>query len=221
MLASSILSNYILTLPTVFIEFVLARRMFHMQDWGNLWGVFLLVTLGIVTFAALGLIIASVTNTHAGDPGHQPAPLVGFPVPFRRHAPPAHAAGLDPALRAVPAGHLSGDRPRTRDWSPAWASCRSAPELIALAVSAAIAFVVSQQLFRWEPEAKVAPQRQALGRRRHHSLPAARHLGIRARRPAQRRPHRFPIHRAPLAHQHRTPAVTVAFDLRGAVAHLS
>ena len=34
-----------------------------MQGWGNLWGVFLLVTLGIVTFAALGLIIASVTNT--------------------------------------------------------------------------------------------------------------------------------------------------------------
>src|SRR6202050_2118756 len=53
MLASSILSNYILTLPTVVIEFVLARKMFHMQGWGNLWGVFLLVTMGSVTFASL------------------------------------------------------------------------------------------------------------------------------------------------------------------------
>src|SRR5437899_10318034 len=63
MLASSILSNYILTLPTVAIEFALARRIFHMQGWGNLGGVFFLITLGIVTFAALGLIIASVTNS--------------------------------------------------------------------------------------------------------------------------------------------------------------
>ena len=63
LLASSILSNYILTLPTVAIEFELARRIFHMQGWGNLGGIFLLVTLGIVTFAALGLIIASVTNS--------------------------------------------------------------------------------------------------------------------------------------------------------------
>src|SRR5437879_8552070 len=63
MLASSILSNYILTLPTVVIEFALARKLFHMTEWGNLGGVFLLVSFGIVTFAALGLIIASVTNS--------------------------------------------------------------------------------------------------------------------------------------------------------------
>ena len=63
MLASSILSNYILTLPTVAIEFLLARHVFHMSQWGNIGGIFLLVTLGIVTFAALGLIIASVTNS--------------------------------------------------------------------------------------------------------------------------------------------------------------
>src|SRR5579872_1435089 len=63
LLASSILSNYILTLPTVAIEFEVARRIFHMREWGNLAGVFFLITLGIVTFAALGLIIASVTNS--------------------------------------------------------------------------------------------------------------------------------------------------------------
>src|SRR5436309_5632389 len=51
MLASSILSNYILTLPTVAIEFALARRIFHMSQWGNVGGVFLLITLGIITFA--------------------------------------------------------------------------------------------------------------------------------------------------------------------------
>src|SRR5580700_7708915 len=40
MLASSIISNYILTLPTVAIEFGVARWLFHMRGWGNLGGAF-------------------------------------------------------------------------------------------------------------------------------------------------------------------------------------
>src|ERR1700723_2461286 len=44
MLASSIISNYILTLPTIAIEFVVARFVFHMIGWGNLAGVFVLVS---------------------------------------------------------------------------------------------------------------------------------------------------------------------------------
>src|SRR5437879_7404317 len=63
MLASSIISNYFLTIPTVVIEFYLSRQVFHMSSMGNLLGVFVLITLGIATFATLGLVIASVTNT--------------------------------------------------------------------------------------------------------------------------------------------------------------
>src|ERR1700688_2600584 len=63
MLASSLLSNYFLTLPTIVIEFFLARWIFHMSGLGNLAGVFVLVTAGTVSFASLGLIVASVTNT--------------------------------------------------------------------------------------------------------------------------------------------------------------
>ncbi len=63
MLASSILSNYLLTLPTVVLQFLLARWVFHLPTWGNLTSVLVMVTLGTVTFAALGLIVASVTNT--------------------------------------------------------------------------------------------------------------------------------------------------------------
>src|SRR6202521_1639193 len=63
MLASSLLSNYFLTLPTVVIEFFLSRWVFHMSGLGNLISVFVLVTLGTVSFASLGLIVASVTNT--------------------------------------------------------------------------------------------------------------------------------------------------------------
>src|ERR1700689_1979184 len=63
MLASSILSNYFLTLPIVVIEIVLCRYAFHLQSWGNLWAILLLITLGSAAFAAFGLIVASVTNT--------------------------------------------------------------------------------------------------------------------------------------------------------------
>src|SRR5579862_2556 len=63
MLASSLLSNYFLTLPTIVIEFFLSRWVFHMSGLGNLTSIFVLVTLGTVSFASLGLIVASVTNT--------------------------------------------------------------------------------------------------------------------------------------------------------------
>ena len=63
MLASSILSNYFMALPVVVFEIVLCRLVFHMQSWGNLWAIFLLVTVGSATFSSLGLIVASVTNT--------------------------------------------------------------------------------------------------------------------------------------------------------------
>ena len=54
MLASSLLSNYFLTLPTIAIEFFLSRWVFHMMGLGNLISVFVLVTLGTVSFASLG-----------------------------------------------------------------------------------------------------------------------------------------------------------------------
>src|ERR1700724_2172435 len=63
MLASSLVSNYFLTLPTIAIEFFLSRSVFHMAGLGNVLSIFVLVTIGTVTFASLGLIVASVTNT--------------------------------------------------------------------------------------------------------------------------------------------------------------
>jgi len=160
MLASSILSNYILTLPTVVIEFALARKLFHMSDWGNLGGVFLLVSLGIITFAALGLIIASVTNsTQETQVINQilwsaflflsgaTIPLPILPIWIQHFALFLPATYLVTGLERVMVARVG--------------TIQVAAELIALAVSAAVAFFLSQQLFRWEPEAKVAPRAKA------------------------------------------------------------
>jgi len=154
MLASSIASNYLLTLPTVFIEFFVARRLFHMRDWGNLWGVFVLVTLGIITFASIGLIIASVTNTAQETQvinqllwlaflffSGATIPLPVLPVWIQQFALFMPATYLVVGLERVLIGHVGAFAIRA--------------ELLSLAVCACIAFLVSQQLFRWEPESKV------------------------------------------------------------------
>jgi ABC-2 type transport system permease protein len=161
MLASSILSNYFLTLPTVVIEFALARRIFHMSQWGNLGGVFFMVTLGIITFAALGLIIASVTNsTQETQVINQilwsaflflsgaTLPLPMLPVWMQRFALFLPATYLVTGLERVMVARVS--------------ITQIGSEIVALAVSAAIAFFLSQQLFRWEPEAKVGPRAKVL-----------------------------------------------------------
>ena len=164
LLLSSILSNYILTLPTVAIEFELARGIFHMQGWGNLGGIFLLVTLGIVTFAALGLIIASVTNsTQETQVINQilwsaflflsgaTLPLPMLPVWLQRFALFLPATYLVTGFERVMVARVG--------------ISQIGPEIIALSVSAAMAFFLSQQLFRWEPEEKVGPRAKLWPRR--------------------------------------------------------
>jgi ABC-2 type transport system permease protein len=154
MLASSILSNYFMTLPTVFIEFFVARWLFHMHGWGNLLGVAALVTLGTVTFASLGLIVASVTNTMQETQMINQILwsaflfLSGATLPL----PMLPAWILRSASSFLPATYLVLGLERVMAGQGA---ASAAAEMVSLAVCAAIAFGVSQQLFRWEPEARV------------------------------------------------------------------
>ncbi len=154
MLASSILSNYLMTLPTVILEFIIAREIFDLRSWGNIIGIILLVTLGTVTFAALGLIIASVTNTMQetqiinqilwwGFLGLSGAtlPLPMLPGWLQTLAAFQPATYLVTGLERVMVAHVS--------------VLAIAPELLSLALCAGVAFAISQQLFRWEPGARV------------------------------------------------------------------
>jgi ABC-2 type transport system permease protein len=157
MLASTLLSNYFLTLPTIAIEFYLSRSVYHMTSLGNVPSIFVLVTIGTVTFASLGLIVASVTNTM------QETQIInqiiwfvflfisGATIPF---------AMLPKMIQRVavflPATYLvSGLQRAMMDRS-------NLPELGSYLASligcALIAFVVSAQLFRWEPETKAPRQ---------------------------------------------------------------
>jgi ABC-2 type transport system permease protein len=160
MLGSSLISNYFLTLPTIAIEFYISRSLFHLAGLGNVLSVFVLMSIGTVTFASLGLIVASVTNTM------QETQIINqiiwfvflfisgatIPLPFL-------PASVQRVALFLPATYLvSGlqramiDRTNLSDLGFYVAS---------LTGCALIAFIVSAQLFRWEPESKV-PRRAKL-----------------------------------------------------------
>lgn len=159
MLGSSIVSNYFLVLPTVLIEFLICRYVFHMRTWGNLWQVFFLVSIGAAAFSSLGLIVASVTNDMQETTVINNIAWSAFlfisgatiPVPFMPgwvqkltlFLPATYLTmGLEKAM-----GRTAGPREITED-------------LIALVFGLAISFIISQQLFRWEPEEKIRGKRK-------------------------------------------------------------
>jgi ABC-2 type transport system permease protein len=157
MLASSLISNYLLTLPTIAIEFYISRSVFHMAGLGNVLSVFILVTIGTVTFASLGLIVASVTNTM------QETQIInqiiwfvflfisGATIPF-----PMLPAMVQKVAVFLPATYLVSGLQRAMIDHTTLTSLGS--YLASLLGCALIAFIVSAQLFRWEPESKVPRQ---------------------------------------------------------------
>ncbi len=157
MLGSSIASNFFLILPTVLLEFLIARWVFGMDTWGNLGGVLLLVTLGTATFSALGLIVASVSNTL------QEAQVInnviwmaflllsGATIPLPEMPPWAQGVAM-----FLPATYLVTGLQQVLIEGAVVATVMA--DLVALVVTFASAFLLSQQLFRWEPEQKVPRQ---------------------------------------------------------------
>jgi ABC-2 type transport system permease protein len=157
MLASSIVSNYLMTMPTVLIEILVCRFAFHMISWGNLWAVFLLVTFGSAAFSSFGLIVASVTNTMQETQvinqliwtaflflSGATIPLAIFPAWIQRLSLFLPATYLATGLEAATTNLATAGEILT--------------DVVALTVGVLVAFEISRQLFRWEPEAKVSPR---------------------------------------------------------------
>lgn len=153
MLFSSIIANYVLTLPTILLEFVLARLIFHMTVFGNVWGVFVLVTLGVISFASLGLIIASVMNTMQETQVINQ--LIWFAFIFLSGATfplVMLSKYVQDAALFLPATYLVDATQRAMNQSVSLTSL--VPHLISLIVTAVIAFSLSVKLFRWDSSEK-------------------------------------------------------------------
>ena len=154
MLVSSILANYALTLPTVIVELLLTRFFYHVHDLGNLLAIFLLVSIGTVSFGSLGLVIASVTNTMQETQVLNQLlwlPLIflsGATIPFKALSNTVqHIALFLPATYLVHGlrnAIFMGDGPE-----------RVLLALGSLGIWFVLTLFLSSQLFRWEPEAKI------------------------------------------------------------------
>jgi ABC-2 type transport system permease protein len=154
LLASSILANYVLVLPAVLAEILICRSAFHMNTWGNIPAIFVLVSVGAATFSAFGLIVASVTNSMQETQvinnliwsaflflSGATVPLAVFPHWIQRVALFSPATYLATGLQAATTSLVSGRELVT--------------DSISLIVALVLAFKVSRQIFRWEPEAKI------------------------------------------------------------------
>jgi ABC-2 type transport system permease protein len=154
MIASSVIANYFLILPTVILELVLARSIYHVSGFGNWLSLFVLVLLGITSFGALGLIVASVTNTM------QETQIInqllwfaflflsGATVPLTVLPKVVQRIGL-----FLPATYLVSGLQRGMVYGQGLLSLWV--EIISLLAWGALAFVIASLLFRWEPEAKL------------------------------------------------------------------
>jgi ABC-type multidrug transport system permease subunit len=154
MLASSVLANFVLTLPTVTVVLLFARFIFHVQDMGNLFAAFLFVCAGTVSFGSLGLVVASVTNTMQETQVLNQ--LLWLPLIFLSGA--TFPMGYLPKVVQgfsvfLPATYLVTGLQQATLFS------KSVGQLLvyflALAFWSALSFFVAAQLFRWEPETKI------------------------------------------------------------------
>jgi ABC-2 type transport system permease protein len=153
MLISSIIANYVLTFPTILLELLLARLVFHVTVFGNLFGVFVLCTLGVISFASLGLVIASVMNTMQETQIINQ--LIWFAFLFLSGATLPLAIlpkYVQDAALFLPATYLVDATQRTMNQAVSLTSLM--PHLISLIATAVIAFSLSVKLFRWDSSEK-------------------------------------------------------------------
>ncbi len=154
MLASSLLANYVLTLPTISIEVFLARFIFHVPSLGNLLSLAVLVTVGTVSFGSLGLVVASVTNTMQETQVLNQIiwlPLIflsgaTFPLAYLPNS-VQHFGLFLPATYLVTALQSA--------LYQSFSVSQLMIQILALATWAVLTFFVAAQLFRWEPEARI------------------------------------------------------------------
>jgi ABC-type multidrug transport system permease subunit len=160
LLASSVLANYALTLPTVFAELLFAKLIFNVPTIGNPFSLLLLISIGVVSFGSLGLVVASITNTMQETQVLNQ--LLWLPLIFLSGAtfPLAYLPQFVQRFGLfLPATYLVNGLQQTVVYSASPTS--RYVELISLSCWALLTFFMSSMLFRWEPESKI-PRRSKL-----------------------------------------------------------
>ncbi|MGE5326221.1 MAG: CIA30 family protein, partial [Deltaproteobacteria bacterium] len=157
LVASNLLANYLLQLPTIALLVVTARFVFHMPlafGWGTL---FLLVTIGTFGFAGFGLTIASLANTMQEAQIYNNLVWVtllflsGATIPL-----PILPTWIQHVAIFLPATYLVTSFQAVM--IQAEPLSKHLPEMIALVLSGFFGLLFAWKLFRWEKEEKIPNQ---------------------------------------------------------------
>jgi ABC-2 type transport system permease protein len=153
--ASNLLANYLLQLPTLALLVICARVFFDMPLKVGLLEFLTLATVGVFAFAGFGLIIASVANTMQEAQIYNnlawitllflsgtTIPLPMLPKWIQTVAAFLPATYLVSAFQAV----MIQSQPLYQHW----------PEMLALVVSGAFGLLFAWKLFRWEKEERIS-----------------------------------------------------------------
>ena len=153
MLASSIISNYFMAIPVVIFEIFVCRLAFHVRQWGNVWAIILLITIGSAAFSALGLIVASVTNTMQETQMINNLIWMGLIFLSGATIPIAiFPSWLQRVALFIPAQYLATGLESATTSMATYSEVLE--DFAALVMGLFVAFEISRRLFRWEPEAK-------------------------------------------------------------------
>jgi ABC-2 type transport system permease protein len=154
MLISGVLSNFLLVIPTIVVQILCAGWIFHMPGDVSFAAAGLLSAAGIFTFSALGLIVASVTNTMQETQVVNNALwlmflfLSGATIPL-----PIYPPFIQEFALFLPSTYLVTELQRAlgRNYEGGLGLVEA---MGSLAASFLLAFVISSRLFRWEPDQK-------------------------------------------------------------------
>lgn len=152
--ASRLLSMYLLFIPVVALQYALAVWLYHMPMAGSLFGLWLVFTLGYLSMGGIGLVVAGVVNTmQEAQVLNQILFFVllflsGTTIPLSElsHVLVKLSLFLPPTLMIVAAEGIM-----THGQSTA----QHLPELIGLALITVSSLWLATSLFRWEKDEKV------------------------------------------------------------------
>ena len=161
MVASNLLANYLLGLPTVALLVVCAMAFFHMPLQISLLALLVLVTAGTFAFAGFGLTIASIANTMQEAQVYNnvvwfallflsgvTVPLPMLPHWIQRFAAFLPATYLVTSFQAI---MVRGD-----------SLFAHGAEMLVLLVSGTFGLLFAWKLFRWEKEEKISRRAKLL-----------------------------------------------------------
>jgi imidazolonepropionase-like amidohydrolase/ABC-type multidrug transport system permease subunit len=154
-IVASLVSGVVAFFPPVFLFFFFARVLYGMPLPHNLLSIAVFICLAVITFRAMGMIVAAVVNSQAE--AQLLINLLYLPMLFLSGATfplSLMPLWLQKVAQFIPATYLyQGLQSMMIGGETLWAN---AVPMLALAAAMAVAIVIALKLFRWEKEEKIS-----------------------------------------------------------------